>query len=220
MRILIADDHTLFRDSLRSLLEAHDVEVVGEAENGEQAIQLAWQLKPDVVLMDLSMPVVDGMEATKRLAAELPDVKVVILTASDDDANLFEAIKSGAKGYLLKDLESRQFFSLLEGVDRGEPALTPTLARKLLDEFARPKKRSRDDWYPDRLTDREQEVLELMVTGVTSNRRLAKQLGVSENTVKFHVRNILDKLHLHNRAQVVAYALRHGMVELPKVEDE
>ena len=220
MRILIADDHTLFRDSLRSLLEAHDVEVVGEAENGEQAIQLAWQLKPDVVLMDLSMPVVDGMEATKRLAAELPEVKVVILTASDDDANLFEAIKSGAKGYLLKDLESRQFFSLLEGVDRGEPALTPTLARKLLDEFARPKKRSRDDWYPDRLTDREQEVLELMVTGVTSNRRLAKQLGVSENTVKFHVRNILDKLHLHNRAQVVAYALRHGMVELPKVEEE
>ena len=219
MRILIADDHTLFRDSLRSLLEAHDVEVVGEAENGEQAIQLAWQLKPDVVLMDLSMPVVDGMEATKRLAAELPDVKVVILTASDDDSNLFEAIKSGAKGYLLKDLESRQFFSLLEGVGRGEPALTPTLARKLLDEFARPKKRSRESWNPDALTEREQEVLELMVTGVTSNRRLAKQLGVSENTVKFHVRNILDKLHLHNRAQVVAYALRHGMVEMPKEEE-
>ena len=219
MRILIADDHTLFRDSLRSLLEAHDVEVVGEAENGEQAIQLAWQLKPDVVLMDLSMPVVDGMEATKRLAAELPEVKVVILTASDDDANLFEAIKSGAKGYLLKDLESRQFFSLLEGVGRGEPALTPTLARKLLDEFARPKKRTRESWDPDALTEREQEVLELMVTGVTSNRRLAKQLGVSENTVKFHVRNILDKLHLHNRAQVVAYALRHGMVELPPDEE-
>ena len=219
MRILIADDHTLFRDSLRSLLEAHDVEVVGEAENGEQAIRLAWQLKPDVVLMDLSMPVVDGMEATKRLAAELPEVKVIILTASDDDSNLFEAIKSGAKGYLLKDLESRQFFSLLEGVGRGEPALTPTLARKLLDEFARPKKRSRDTWNPDALTEREQEVLELMVTGVTSNRRLAKQLGVSENTVKFHVRNILDKLHLHNRAQVVAYALRHGMVDLPSEDD-
>ena len=219
MRILIADDHTLFRDSLRSLLEAHDVEVVGEAENGEQAIQLAWQLKPDVVLMDLSMPVLDGMEATKRLAAELPEVKVVILTASDDDGNLFEAIKSGAKGYLLKDLESRQFFSLLEGVGRGEPALTPTLARKLLDEFARPKKRTRESWDPDALTEREQEVLELMVTGVTSNRRLAKQLGVSENTVKFHVRNILDKLHLHNRAQVVAYALRHGMVELPPEDD-
>ncbi len=220
MRILIADDHTLFRDSLRSLLEAHDVEVVGEAENGEQAIKLAWQLKPDVVLMDLSMPVVDGMEATKRLAAELPEVKVVILTASDEDSNLFEAIKSGAKGYLLKDLESRQFFSLLEGVGRGEPALTPTLARKLLDEFARPKKRARESWDPAALTEREQEVLELMVTGVTSNRRLAKQLGVSENTVKFHVRNILDKLHLHNRAQVVAYALRHGMVELPKDETD
>jgi len=219
MRILIADDHTLFRDSLRSLLEAHDVEVVGEAENGEQAVQLAWQLKPDVVLMDLSMPEMDGMEATKQLAAELPEVKVIILTASDDDNNLFEAIKSGAKGYLLKDLESRRFFSLLEGVGRGEPALTPSLARKLLDEFARPKKRTRESWDPDALTEREQEVLELMVTGVTSNRRLAKQLGVSENTVKFHVRNILDKLHLHNRAQVVAYALRHGMVELQPEEN-
>ncbi len=219
MRVLIADDHTLFRDSLRSLLEANDLDVVGEAENGAEAIKLAWQLKPDVVLMDLTMPEMDGMEATKRLAAELPEVKVVILTASDDDTNLFEAIKSGAKGYLLKDLESRQFFSLLEGVGRGEPALTPALARKLLDEFARPKKRSRESWDPDALTEREQEVLELMVTGVTSNRRLAKQLGVSENTVKFHVRNILDKLHLHNRAQVVAYALRHGMVELPPEED-
>ncbi len=219
MRILVADDHALFRDSLRSLLEAHDLDVVGEAKNGKEAVELAWKLKPDVVLMDLTMPEMNGMEATKRLAAELPEVKVVILTASDDDSNLFEAIKSGAKGYLLKDLESRQFFSLLEGVTRGEPALTPALARKLLDEFARPRKPARDSWDPDALTEREQEVLELMVTGVTSNRRLAKQLGVSENTVKFHVRNILDKLHLHNRAQVVAYALRHRMVELPPEED-
>ena len=212
MRILIADDHALFRDGLRSLLEAHDIEVVGEASNGEEAVELAWKLKPDVTLMDLMMPGIDGLEATKRLVAELPEVKVVILTASDDDANLFEAIKSGAKGYLLKDLESSQFFSLLEGVERGEPALTPALARKLLEEFARPTAR-RDREDPDALTDREREVLELMVEGTTTNRKLAKALGVSENTVKFHVRNILDKLHLHNRAQVVGYALRHRLVE-------
>ena len=213
MKIVIADDHALFRDSLRSLLAARDLEVVGEAKNGKEAIELAWKLKPDVILMDLMMPEMDGLEATKRLAAELPDVKVIVLTASDDEANLFEAIKAGAKGYLLKDLEADRFFSLLEGVAQGEPALTPSLARKLLDEFARPKPAAREEYDPDALTEREQEVLELMVDGITSNRRLASELGVSENTVKFHVRNILDKLHLHNRAQVVAYALKHRLVE-------
>jgi DNA-binding NarL/FixJ family response regulator len=215
MRIVIADDHALFRDSLRSLLAARDLEVVGEARTGKEAIELAWKLKPDVVLMDLMMPEMDGLEATKRLAAELPDVKVIVLTASDEESNLFEAIKAGAKGYLLKDLEADKFFSLLEGVAKGEPALTPALARKLLDEFARPRAAAREPYDPDALTDREQEVLELMVEGVTSNRKLASSLGVSENTVKFHVRNILDKLHLHNRAQVVGYALRHRLVEPP-----
>jgi len=219
MRILIADDHALFRDSLRSLLEAHDFEVVGEAENGRRAVELCRELTPEVVLMDLTMPVMDGLAATKHLTAEQPDVKVVVLTASDDDASLFEAIKCGAKGYLLKDLQSSQFFSLLEGVARGEPALTPALARKLLDEFAHPRRRARDSYDPDALTEREREVLEQMVQGVTSNRKLAKQLGVSENTVKFHVRNILDKLHLHNRAQVVAYALRHQLVTPPPTEE-
>ncbi|TNF73256.1 MAG: response regulator transcription factor [Acidobacteria bacterium] len=219
MRILIADDHALFRDSLRSLLEAHDLDVVAEAKDGKEAVEMAWDTKPDVVLMDLTMPEMNGLEATKQLAAELPDVKVVILTASDDDTHLFDAIKAGAKGYLLKDLESGQFFSLLEGVDRGEPALTPAVARKLLDEFARPKRQVKEQYDPDALTDRERQVLELMVQGTTSNRKLAKLLGVSENTIKFHVRNILDKLHLHNRAQVVAYALRKRIVE-PPTDDE
>ncbi len=215
MRILIADDHALFRDALKSLLGARDFEVVGEASNGREAIELAWKLKPDLVLMDLTMPEIDGLEATKRLAAELPELKVVVLTASDDDASLFEAIKSGARGYLVKDLESSTFFELLEGVAKGEPALTPALARKVLEEFARPRRRAAESYDPDALTERETDVLELMVKGVTSNRTLAEQLGVSENTVKFHVRNILDKLHLHNRAQVVAYALRHRLVETP-----
>ncbi len=212
MKLLIADDHVLFRDSLRSLLTAHGVEVVGEAGNGKEAVALARQLRPDIVLMDLSMPEMDGLAATRLISAELNDVKVVVLTASSEDEDLFEAIKSGAEGYLLKDLEADRFFALLDGVARGEPALTPLLARKLLTEFAHPKASPKKDRDPDALTAREMEVLESMVQGVTTNRALARQLGVSENTVKFHVRNILDKLHLHNRAQVVSYALRHGIV--------
>lgn len=212
MRIMIADDHTLFRESLCSLLTARGFEVVGEAREGGEAVDLAHRLRPEIVLMDLSMPGLDGLAATRRISAELPSVKVVILTASDDDAKLFEAIKSGAQGYLLKNLESRELFSLLEGVGRGEPALTPLLASKLLQEFARPPRPAAEAHNPDALTDREREVLELLVRGVTSNHKLAKQLGVSENTIKFHVRNILDKLHLHNRAQVVGFALRHGMI--------
>lgn len=215
MNILIADDHALFRDSLRSLLEAHGMTVVGEARNGREAVELAGRLKPEVVLMDLSMPEMDGLAATRLISAEHPEVRVVVLTASDEDAKLFEAIKSGAQGYLLKNLESGEFFSLLEGINRGEPALTPALARKLLQEFAKPNAGQPQQQDPDALTDRELEVLELLVQGITSNRKLAQHLGVSENTVKFHVRNILDKLHLHNRAQVVSYAIRHRLVDSP-----
>jgi DNA-binding NarL/FixJ family response regulator len=213
MKILIADEQALFRYSLRSLLETRGLEVLGEARNGREAVDLSRQLKPDLVLMDLAMPEMDGFAATRLISAEQPEVKVVILTACDEDSKLFEAIKAGAQGYLLKNLEAEAFFSLLDGVDRGEPALTPALARRLLQELARPAQAAAPQQHPDALTDREREVLELLVNGVTSNRKLAKQLGVSENTVKFHVRNILDKLHLHNRAQVVGYAIRHGMVE-------
>jgi DNA-binding NarL/FixJ family response regulator len=212
MKLVIADDHALFRDSLRSLLTSRDHEVAGEAADGEEAIRLAWEVKPDVMLMDLSMPGMGGLEATRRLAAELPDVKVVILTASPEERDLFEAIKAGAKGYLLKDIRSDQFFEFLDGVLRGEPALTPALARRLLEEFAKPGRDGRSN-DPDALTEREQDVLELMVRGTTSNRELAGTLGITENTVKFHVRNILDKLHLHNRAQVVAFALRNRLVD-------
>ncbi|MDP9122524.1 MAG: response regulator transcription factor [Acidobacteriota bacterium] len=220
MKILIADDHALFSDSLRSLLEAHGVEVVGEARNGREACELARRLRPDVVLMDLSMPELDGLAATRLISAELPAVKVLVLTASDEDAKLFEAIKAGAEGYLLKNLNAKEFFALLERTGRGEPALTPSIARKLLEEFARPPKPAAapaED--PDPLTDREREILELLVQGMTSNRELAKRLRVSENTVKFHVRHLLDKLHLHNRAQMVGYALRHGLVD-PEARSE
>ena len=138
MRVLVADDHTLFRDGLRSLLEARRVDVVGEARNGREAVDETRRLQPDVVLMDLDMPELDGLAATRLISAHQPEVKVVILTASEEDADLFEAIKSGAQGYLFKNLAADELFRLLEGVGRGEPALTPALARKLLGEFARP----------------------------------------------------------------------------------
>ncbi|HVR43413.1 MAG TPA: response regulator transcription factor [Thermoanaerobaculia bacterium] len=211
MRILIADDHSLFRDGLRSLLEARDHEVVGEAKNGNEAIELAARLRPDVVLMDLSMPELDGLAAARRLAVEQPGIRVIMLTASDDNADLFEAIKAGAQGYLLKNLEADEFFGLLDRARDGEPALTPNLARRLLQEFARPQQRAPQPY--DDLTAREREVLELMVEGITSNRKLAKRLDVSENTIKFHVRNILDKLRLNSRAEVVGYVLRNKVVE-------
>ena len=214
MRVLIADDHPLFRDGLRSLLEARGIDVVGEARNGREAVEQTRRLRPEVVLMDLNMPELGGLAATRLISAEQPEVKVVVLTASEDDADLFEAIKSGAQGYLFKNLDSGEFFRLLEGVARGEPALTPSLARKLLGEFARPPAPAQPAVEgPQALTEREREVLDLLVQGITSNRELAERLVVSENTVKYHLRNILDKLHVQNRAQVVAYAVRHGMVE-------
>ncbi len=213
MKILLADDHALFRDSLRSLLEARDFEVVGEAANGREAIELAQALGPEIVLMDLSMPVMNGLEATRQLHSLLPDIRVVILTASMDDEDLFEALRAGAQGYLMKNLEADSFFSLLEGVLEGRPALTPELSRKVLQAFSQGTGRGSSQRDPDALTERELEVLELMVEGVTSNRQLAEQLGVSENTIKFHVRNILDKLRLHSRAQAVGYALREGVVK-------
>jgi DNA-binding NarL/FixJ family response regulator len=215
MRVLIADDHPLFRDGLRSLLEARGIDVVGEARNGREAVEQARHLRPDLLLMDLNMPELDGLAATRLMSTQQPDVKVVILTASEDDADLFEAIKSGAQGYILKNLESGAFFRLLDGLARGEPALTPGLAKRLLGEFARPVPTRTDvaGAEAQALTDRERDVLQLLVQGITSNRELAERLVVSDNTVKYHLRNILDKLHLQNRAQVVAYAMRHGMVD-------
>jgi DNA-binding NarL/FixJ family response regulator len=210
MRLLIADDHALFRSSLRSLVEARGHEVVAEAANGLEAVARAQELDPDVVLMDLAMPVLGGVEATRRLLASRPKARVVILTASDDDEDLFAALEAGAQGYLLKDLEADPFFALLEGVLAGEPALTPELSRRILLAFGRRGQARRDDSVM--LTGREREVLRLMVEGTTSNRQLARRLDVSENTIKFHVRNILDKLHLHDRAQAVSAALRKGMI--------
>jgi DNA-binding NarL/FixJ family response regulator len=212
MRLLLVDDHALFRDGLRNLLQAHGQEVVGEAANGRDAIVMVRQLQPDVVLMDIQMPVMSGIDATRLLSVEFPAIRVVMLTASSDDADIFEALKSGASGYLSKDLEAERFLELLNGIRRGEPVLSPSVAQKVLGELARPASRPQDHPGTD-LTDREREVLTQLVSGVTSNRELAAALFVSENTIKYHLRNILTKLHLSSRAQVIAYAMQYHIVD-------
>lgn len=213
MRVLLADDHALFRAGISSLLRAWGQEVVGEAANGIEALALSRKLRPDLVLMDISMPDCNGLQATRLIKAELPDTRIVIVTVSDDDANLFEAIKSGAEGYLLKDASGDELRRTLEAVVSGEPALSSGLATKILGEFVRltqegPKESS------DALTPREQEVLQLVTQGAT-NTEVAAKLHLSRHTVNFHVKNILHKLHLKNRTQAVAYAVRTGLVSPP-----
>ncbi|MBI4311527.1 MAG: response regulator transcription factor [Chloroflexi bacterium] len=208
-RVLIVDDHALFRDGIASLLLSHGYEVVGEASNGLEAVERAREVRPDLILMDIRMPDMGGLEATRLIKAEIPGVKVVMLTVSDDEEDLFEAIKSGAQGYLLKKLRSEVFFDLIAGVAQGEAPISPRMAAKMLEEFSKfGPGRGEADSEQD-LTDREEEVLQLVAQGRT-NKEIASQLVVSESTVKYHLRNILDKLHLENRAQVMAYAAQRG----------
>lgn len=213
MRVLLADDHALFRDGVASLLGAWGHEVVGQASDGAEAVALALRLRPDLVLMDVAMPGGGGMEATRRIAGAAPGVAIVMLTASEDVDDLFAAIKAGARGYLLKNLESVELRGMLEAVARGEAAITPAIAARMLTELARPGTPAADPASrdPDRLTDRELDVLRLVVAGLR-NKEMAAELGISENTVKFHLRNILDKLHAQSRAEMVARAVREGLL--------
>jgi len=208
MRIVLVDDHALFRDGVASLLLAWGHEVVGQASDGGEAVELVDQTSPDVVLMDVRMANVGGIEATARIKERHPEVAIVMLTVSEDEADLFRAIKAGAQGYLLKNLEAPQLRSMLEGVARGEPAITPATAAWILDEFVRTPAR-----YPQasRLTYHELEVLPL-VTGGLRNREIGTELGITENTVKFHLKNIVEKLHALNRADLAARAVREGLV--------
>ncbi|HEX7543441.1 MAG TPA: response regulator transcription factor [Candidatus Limnocylindrales bacterium] len=210
MRTVLVDDHALFRDGVASLLLAWGHEVVGQAADGNQAIEMVDETSPDVVLMDVRMPNVSGIEATAEIKARHPEVAIVMLTVSEEEADLFRAIKAGAQGYLLKNLEAPQLRSMLEGVARGEPAISPGTAARIIDEFLR----TRDGTAPaptQRLTDREVQVLELVTEG-QRNREIAVELGISENTVKFHLKNIVEKLHAQNRAELAARAVREGLV--------
>ncbi len=208
-RALLADDHALFRAGLASLLKAWGLEVVGQAENGEEATVAARQLRPDIVFMDINMPRLNGLAATRAIKAELPDTKVIILTVSDDEQDLFEAIKSGAEGYLLKNLREEEFAELIGRVSRGEPVMSPGMAKKLLREFAQLKREQVRQQDEGGLTDRERQVLEQVARGLT-NKEIAAALYISENTVNYHNKNIVGKLHLRNRAEVVGWALQHG----------
>ncbi len=212
MRILLADDHALFRDGVASLLGAWGHDVVGQEADGAAAVRAALRLRPDLVLMDVAMPGGGGLAATRRLAAEAPEIAIVMLTASEDVDDLFAAIKAGARGYLLKNLESGELRGMLDAVERGEAAVTPAIAARILAELARPATAPAADPDPDHLTERERDVLRLVVRGLR-NKEIAAELGISENTAKFHLRNILDKLHAQSRAEVVARAMREGLVE-------
>lgn len=205
MRVLLVDDQPLVRNGIASLLRAHGHEVVGEARDGEQALIMAPNLRPDIILMDIRMPGMNGLEATRLLKASFPELRIVILTVSDDEQDLFEAVKSGAQGYLLKDLEAAEFFEALRAVERGEAVVPSRLAAKLLDEFRATTQRPKQDAETYPLSPREHEILAMVAAGMT-NRETAEKLFISENTVKFHMKNILDKLHLQNRSQVIAWA--------------
>ena len=208
--VLLVDDHTLFRQGLASVLKDRpNYQVVGHAANGLEAIDLARQLMPDLILMDVHMPVLDGLEATRQIKREMPDVRIVMLTMSEDDQNLFEAIKSGAQGYLLKNTAADELFRFMEGVLEGEASVSGVMAAKMLGEFRKPKTASPEATGNEQLTDREREVLNHVAEGL-SNREIAANLQISENTIKKHLRNILAKLQLENRVQAALYARNHS----------
>ncbi len=211
LRMLVVDDHRLFRQGLIGLLKTRKdlVEVIGQAASGWEAVRLVQELKPDIVLMDISMPDGDGMEATAHIRSNFPDTTVVILTASESDEDLYRAVQLGAAGYLLKDLDAEQLFDVLMSVERGEAAMTRETASRLLKAIA---KRSVEvEKGEEALTERELDVLCLAATGA-SNQEIADHLSISVNTAKTHIRNILDKLQLQNRTQAANYAIKRGLV--------
>ncbi len=217
IRILLADDTALFRTAIAELVDSQDgLTVVGEAENGLEAVEKARALKPDVVVMDVEMPVMDGVEATRLIREQMPGVKVVMLTVSESDDHLFDAIRFGAQGYLLKDLRPAELYDLIRAVMRNEPPLSPAIAGRLLGQIrdgatlpimpATPP----ETFETPTLTRRELEVLRLVADGL-SNKEIATTLFITEGTVKNHVHNALEKLQLENRTQAAAYIVRQGL---------
>jgi NarL family two-component system response regulator LiaR len=211
IRVLIVDDHTIVRKGIRALLtEIAGIEVVGEAADGQEAVAQANSLCPDVILMDLAMPQMDGIEATRQIKTSQPESRILVMTSFATDDKVLPAIKAGALGYLLKESAPEDLVQAIHQIHRGEPSLHPTIARKVLEEITHPSDRPPT---PDPLTKREAEVLLLVAQGL-SNQDIARELCISDATVRSHVSNILSKLHLATRIQAALYALREGLVSL------
>lgn len=219
MKLMLVDDHPLFLEGLQYLLETHGICVEGTAGNGREALAKARILKPDIILMDIRMPGCSGLDALKLIKAEMPDIKIVMLTTSDEDEDLFDAVRYGASGYLLKNTNAKELINMLTDLENNEPPLSPGLAAKLLREFKRnsengfvqPHQTSASE-EKAKLTERQLEVLEMVARG-TTYKEAGEALGLAERTVKYHMGRILEMLHLENRAQVIAYAARTGLIE-------
>jgi DNA-binding NarL/FixJ family response regulator len=227
LRLLLVDDHALFLEGLRNLLALENIEVVGTAGDGLEALEKARNLRPDMILMDVQMPRCDGLAATRLIKAELPEIKIVMLTMSEDDRDLFESVKSGASGYLLKKLKPTAFFALLSDLQAGLLPFSPGLGAKLLEEFTRLSTSAASppseaglssDQEAALLSPRQMQILTLVAQGHIY-REVAETLGLSEPTVKYHMREILDRLHLENHSQVIVYASEHGLARA-RTEEE
>ena len=217
IRVLIVDDHAIVRRGIRALLsESGGFEIIAEVADGQSAVLAAQETEPDVILMDLLMPGMDGIEATRRIKDHQPDARILVLTSFAADNKLFPAIKAGALGYLLKDSSPEELVRAVRQVHRGEPALHPTIARKLLQEIAQPVDLQP---APEALTERELAVLQLIAQGMT-NQEIADELAISEPTVRTHVSRILGKLHLASRTQAALYAVRKGLTVEDKASPE
>lgn len=216
-RIMLVDDHPLFRQSLQALLTAHGYCIAGTAGDGFAALSLARTVDPNLILMDIDMPRCDGLTATKLIKAEMPGVRIVMLTVSASDDNLFDAVKSGACGYLLKSHSADQFLEMIAQVKAGGAALPPDLAARVLAEFSRQANRSGDGNSPiaDGLTQRQTEILTLVARGLTYA-AVSDLLHLSQSTIRYHMAQIMERLHLANRSQVIAYAAKHGLLPTAK----